>query len=479
MTTTTPKPLLPAKPRAQVVVGSVSERARVRKDGTAYVVYRAQYYSPDAAKIERTFSSLSYGTKRKAKSAAHDWLAKQRATIAAGTWVDPRLPSAPDPSRITVAEVADEWKATWERRRLRVKTRAGYRNILATHVLPRWGSTPVGQITSRGVNEWIGELEQSSAKPGKNHTAAKAKKRPLHPTTVASIYGVLRLTLRHAVGQGYIATNPCSRDAITLPSKRRRPGRRSVGKALTWGELRQLKDALPEEWRTPVALAVVTGLRAAELWGLTREDWDAEAATITVRHTLSDTTGGLLAAPTKTEASERTISVPQSLHAALTAAASAPGRALGDKPLPRGGDAKGYAAIVEDDDGEAELAYVPDADDPRRLLFTLPTGHPVRHNNFYRRVYRPIVDGLWPEGHKLHGARFHDLRHSHATNLLITTNSPTAVQKRMGHSQLSITTDLYGRHTHDAWDRLLADEIGAAWDGDELAAKRSQRQSAA
>jgi len=43
--------------------------------------------------------------------------------------------------------------------------------------------------------------------------------------------------------------------------------------------------------------------------------------------------------------------------------------------------------------------------------------------------------------------RFHDLRHSHATMLLLTGVHPKVAQERLGHSSISVTLDLYSHVT--------------------------------
>jgi integrase len=73
------------------------------------------------------------------------------------------------------------------------------------------------------------------------------------------------------------------------------------------------------------------------------------------------------------------------------------------------------------------------------------------------------VAGLWPEGHRLHCARFHDLRHSVATQRLDDGDTPTDVMKLLGHSQLATTTDLYGRHRQLAAAKATAERTAAAW----------------
>ena len=43
----------------------------------------------------------------------------------------------------------------------------------------------------------------------------------------------------------------------------------------------------------------------------------------------------------------------------------------------------------------------------------------------------------------LDDVRFHDLRHTHATVLLLQKVHPKVVQERLGHSKISTTLDLY------------------------------------
>jgi integrase len=43
--------------------------------------------------------------------------------------------------------------------------------------------------------------------------------------------------------------------------------------------------------------------------------------------------------------------------------------------------------------------------------------------------------------------RFHDLRHSHATQLLLAGVHPKVAQERLGHSTITTTLDLYSHVT--------------------------------
>jgi integrase len=56
--------------------------------------------------------------------------------------------------------------------------------------------------------------------------------------------------------------------------------------------------------------------------------------------------------------------------------------------------------------------------------------------------------------------RFHDLRHSHATQLLLDGVHPKIAQERLGHASITTTLDLYSHVTetmqNDAAARLDA-----------------------
>lgn len=72
--------------------------------------------------------------------------------------------------------------------------------------------------------------------------------------------------------------------------------------------------------------------------------------------------------------------------------------------------------------------------------------HPVDPSNFYKRFMQPAQSVLG-----LPAARFHDLRHSFAVNLL--SASPPVdfkrVSKWLGHSTFTLTLDVYGDYIND------------------------------
>src|SRR4029077_7242375 len=60
--------------------------------------------------------------------------------------------------------------------------------------------------------------------------------------------------------------------------------------------------------------------------------------------------------------------------------------------------------------------------------------------------------------------RFHDLRHSHATQLLLAGVHPKVAQERLGHSTISTTLDLYS-HVTATMQEDAAGRLDAAFQG--------------
>jgi integrase len=387
-------------------------KKRTLKDGSAS--YQARLPSPANRRkdVVKTF---------KLKKDAERWLAEEATAIHSGTHIDPRRSDAP------FAVVADAWRETWEARGLEPRTRAGYEAILTRWLLGpadplhpvrqcRFARAKVGAITPEMVQEFVNELSGARA-----------------PNTVRRVYGVLLQVLALAVQRRFIAANPCSTVRLAKP---RAKAKRML--FLTPAEVAALADAVPASYRLPVLLAAYCGLRAGELWALRRRDVDLLHGTVTVERALKDVNGaalpehakGLMFGPTKTHAT-RKLTIPSPLVPLLEAHLSA--------PTP-GGTAG------------------PDA-----LLFPSPTGKPVRHNEFYRRAYRPAVKALWPEGHRLHRLRWHDLRHTCAALSLAVTPSLHIVKERLGHDDIRTTINIYG-HLLPSVDAALAAGLGALFE---------------
>lgn len=91
------------------------------------------------------------------------------------------------------------------------------------------------------------------------------------------------------------------------------------------------------------------------------------------------------------------------------------------------------------------------------LVFPNEIGRPMDAGNILRRSFWPLLEKAG-----LPHIRFHDLRHSAATLLLSRGIHPKIVSEMLGHSQISVTLDVYShvlptmqREAVEAMDEIL------------------------
>jgi integrase len=105
---------------------------------------------------------------------------------------------------------------------------------------------------------------------------------------------------------------------------------------------------------------------------------------------------------------------------------------------------------------------LPSGQDADALVFTTPSGKPVRHNLFYKRFFRPRMKAALP--HARHALRWHDLRHTCAALSLAVAPNLHVVKERLGHEDIRTTVNIYG-HLLPAVDAALADGLAALFNG--------------
>ncbi len=340
------------------------------------------------------------------KTAARDAMIQLKADQLRGNALVPRG------GQVTVAELAAAW---WPTQAAALKPSAAHSEgaRLRNHILPMLGAYRLDDLVDGlVVQAWVAEL-----------AAPRPRGRGLAPKTIRNIHGVLHQLLQAAVRQRLIATNPCAQTA--LPRVVRREMR-----FLTEPEIGRLVAAVPDHWRPLVLLLVATGLRWGEAVALRVRDLDVLAGRATVTRTLHELPGSgeIVFTEPKSRASRRTVTFPAKTVGAALATAVAAKR-------------------------------------PDDLVFTAPRGGPVRTRNFRRGWIRwTVAAGLAaPQARGEHGdrLRIHDLRHTHAAHLISAGVPLTAIQRRLGHASIAVTSDLYG-HLLPAVDAGIMAAVDAA-----------------
>jgi len=302
------------------------------------------------------------------------------ADIQQGTYVDPRK------SAETFGTVAELWFATKAHRK--PKTVVGYRSILDTLVLPKWGEVPLKQIDYQAYSTWLGGLAVDGSQRG---TALSASR-------ITQAHQLVGAVLKYAQRTGKVAKNVALeiKRSEDLPQQTERERR-----YLSHAELLRLAKAT-ERFETLTLVLGYCGLRFGEAAALRRKHvGDKE---LTIRASATHVAGqGIVESSSKTRRA-RQVPVPDPVWDRLK------------NELP---------------------------DDPNALVFPRRRGGLLRIEE-YRRAFDKACVEVGIEGLVPHG-----LRHTTASLAISAGANVKVVQRMLGHATAAMTLDLYGHLLDD------------------------------
>lgn len=291
------------------------------------------------------------------------------------------------PGRLTVAGLLHQWLAGYCMSNCQPRTYDSYESTAVQHLIPVLGHIQLRQLYPQDIQAYYGKAcEKLSARSVHYH------------------HRILKQSLKYAVRQGYLGRNPC--ELVDPPPPRKKPMR-----TLTPGELGVLLDNASSNQFYPVYYtAVSTGLRQAELLGLTWRSIDLDYLSISVSQVLYKRRGVCRFDEPKTSHSRRRVSMTPKLACFL----------------------REYKA--ERERLYRELGKELSLDD---LVFANVEGKPidpgVLSHNFGRIVKRVGLENI----------RFHDLRHTFASLMFLRGAKPKVVSEALGHSSVAFTMDVY------------------------------------
>jgi integrase len=223
--------------------------------------------------------------------------------------------------------------------------------------------------------------------------------------TVEVIHVTLHKALKYAVNRGLIGRNPT--EATTPP----RPQMKEMKFYNETESTQFLLAAQGDRNEALYQLVLATGLRQSEVLGLKWSDLDIGKSTITIRRQLKrNSNKDDYYKTTKTKSGIRSIK-------------------LGKQTL---------AILLEHRKRQEFEKLVMDTWHENYLIFPSTIGTPMNQSN----LYKSFKSLLRKSG--LREIRFHDLRHTAASLMLNRGVAPIIVSKRLGHSKVSITLDIYG-----------------------------------
>ena len=168
-------------------------------------------------------------------------------------------------------EYAEEWFTVYKANRLKPTTAGGYRTMLNTHLYPTWGDTPLNEITTKAIQEFLNGRSDRSRK------------------TLQELLTLLKAILESARKDRLIEFNPADDRRLRIPSDKK-----TERKALSMEDEKDILaniSKLQKQDQRFLALLIYTGMRRGEILGLMWDDIDLEENVIHVRRNVTYPSG--------------------------------------------------------------------------------------------------------------------------------------------------------------------------------------------
>lgn len=340
--------------------------AKKDKNGTWHIQYRWKDWTGKNRKSQKR----GFRTKKEAE----DWLSQFR------------LQQAGDVS-MTFEKFWEVYKSDMSGR-LRAATMRNKEYIVKDKIFPYFGTTPLNEITAPKIRKWQAELMDKGYKP----------------TYLKTVNNQLSCILNYAVSYYDLRSNPCHKAGSM--------GKSRAEKMDYWTlqEFNRFEDAIVDKETSWIAFRLLfwTGMRMGEMLALTIGDIDFKQGVLHITKSLNRMDGKDVITPPKTEASIRTITIPEELQQ----------------------DLKEYVSEI----------YRPR---PTKRIFSEITKSYLEHE---------MERGIKASGvKKIH---VHCLRHSHASMLVQMGFSPLEIANRLGHGRVTTTIETYCHPSLDAQEQI-------------------------
>lgn len=353
--------------------------------------------------------------------------------------------------KTTFQEFAAQWDEKSASKTLTPSERDQYNDTLRRHVYPVIGSLKIGKVSPLACQDVIDRLE----------------KKGLSVSSMKRCYTAMNAVFRYALRMGIISENPCA-GRVTIPKEDKKEGIHflTVEQAKRFlsflGADHEVKyqerhrtdkngkvyavraytahTKIPIQWSAFFVLAIFAGCRRGELLALTWNDISFEKFSISISKAIAKTKAGEVTKSPKSNAGYRTITLPPVCFTILQqwkeeeySKAAALGTAWEGAPL------KSF---------EKQWLFI--QDNGKRMNLSTPTHKFKEILRQYNAVIQAEAQRMDTEEDReakleemLPDIHLHDLRHSIASYLIGEGVDPATVSRRLGHSKVSHTLDIY------------------------------------
>ncbi|QAZ46123.1 tyrosine-type recombinase/integrase [Mesorhizobium sp. Pch-S] len=371
---------------------------RERSPGHWAIVLDVGERDPKTGKKKRKWHSFK-GTKRQADSEC----ARLIAELEAGNYVAP--------SKQTVAQFLDEWLA-FVGPSVAPKTLERYTEICRKTIAPQIGDVILSKLKTDRIDTALTTMLTAGRRDGEGG---------LSPRTVHHARRVLIKALGQAVTWERLSKNPAN---ATTPPKVERKKMLAYDAAQT-AEL--LEAIRPTRMFIPTVLAVMCGLRRGEILALRWRNVSDNLKALSIVESAEQTKDGVRYKEPKSGRA-RTVALSSTVLAELR------------------------AHRVRQAEEQLRLGVRPDGDS---FVVAQYDGQPIQPRSLTHEWVRIVGKTSLPR------IRFHDLRHTHASQMLAAGVHPKVASERLGHSTIGITLDLYS-HVMPGMQADAAEQVDAA-----------------
>lgn len=310
-------------------------------------------------------------------------------------------------TNMSVSDYFEYWYQNYVMINCKFNTQHAYRVIIDKHIKPVLGDYKLKSISPETLQDFL----------NKKYLNGFSK------ASISNFYGVLSGALKAAVyPYKYIKENPMQ--YIKLPKIDKPNDAEEDLKIISMDDFNKIVERFPfgSSFYIPLQIAFHTGLRAAEVCGLTWDCIDTDNKTLKVDKILIGKGKGVFEFGTpKTLSSNRTISIGDTLISILK-----------KNKLYQGENKLRYGEYYKNSN----------------FVCTKENGENITTDSL-KYLSRVVNYELNINYH------FHSLRHTHATMLLEAGANFKDIQKRLGHAKLATTMDTYSHVTQKMKDETV------------------------